>query len=71
MRASKAETLRRAVERTKLDRDANTELVEKMWIQFPALGEYERCVIDTENLTIGETVCAIKAKVADKSALLG
>lgn len=38
LRATKEETLRRAVERSKLDRKTNLELVETMWKQFCNLG---------------------------------
>ena len=47
LRASKEETLKRAVERSKLDRKTNIELVETMWEQFCNLGIYESNVIDT------------------------
>ena len=45
LRASKEETLKRAVERSKLDRKTNIELVETMWEQFCNLGIYESNVI--------------------------
>ena len=38
LRASKKETMKRAVERSKLDRKTNIELVETMWEQFPVWG---------------------------------
>ena len=41
LRASKKETMKRAVERSKLDRKTNIELVETMWEQFSGLGIYE------------------------------
>lgn len=41
LRASREITLRRAVERSKLDLKTNTELVEVMWEQFCDLGKYE------------------------------
>ena len=47
LRASKKETMKRAVERSKLDRKTNIELVETMWEQFSGLGIYESNVIDT------------------------
>lgn len=47
LRASREITLRRAVERSKLDLKTNTELVEIMWEQFCDLGKYEANVIDT------------------------
>ncbi len=70
LRASKEETMRRAVERSKLDRKTNIELVETMWEQFSNLGVYESNVIDTTTLTIKDTVSAIKEKVASGTALL-
>ena len=62
--------MRRAVERSKLDRKTNIELVETMWEQFSNLGVYESNVIDTTTLTIKDTVSAIKEKVASGTALL-
>ena len=70
LRAGREETLRRAVSRAKLSRALNTQLVETMWAQFQSLGVYERNVIDTTKLSIPETVAAIQAKIADRSALL-
>ena len=52
LRASKKETMKRAVERSKLDRKTNIELVETMWEQFSGLGIYESNVIDTTTFTI-------------------
>ena len=49
LRASKEETMKRAVERSKLDRKTNVELVETMWEQFCNLGIYESNVIETTN----------------------
>ena len=46
LRASKEETMKRAIERSKLDRETNIELVETMWNQFSNLGIYELNVID-------------------------
>ena len=63
LRASKEETLKRAVERAKLDRERNAALVETMWEQFANLGNYERNVIDTTDLSIRETVSAIKERI--------
>lgn len=62
LRASKEETLKRAVERSKLDRKTNIELVETMWEQFCNLGIYESNVIDTTTYMIvirqgGEWIC--------------
>ena len=61
LRASREITLRRAVERSKLDLKTNTELVEVMWEQFCDLGKYEANVIDTTEQTVSETVQSIKA----------
>lgn len=70
LRASKKETMKRAVERSKLDRKTNIELVETMWEQFPGLGIYESNVIDTTTFTIKDTVSAIKERVACGTSLL-
>lgn len=60
LRATKEETMKRAVERTKLDRKTNIELVETMWEQFSDLGDYEANVINTTNCSIEETVSLLK-----------
>ena len=70
LRAGKEETLKRAVERSKLDRKTNTELVETMWEQFCDLGDFEANVIDTTHYSVEETVSAIRKKIADGTALL-
>ena len=70
LRASKEETLRRAVERSKLDRKTNLELVETMWKQFCNLGIYESNVIETTTYSIKETVLAVKEKIASGTVLL-
>ncbi len=70
LRASKEETLKRVVEREKLDRKTNIELVETMWEQFSNLGVYESNVIDTTTYTIKDVASAIKEKVASGTALL-
>ena len=70
LRANKEETMKRAVNRAKLDRETNIELVESMWEQFYNLGIYEANVIDTTNFLIEDTVSAIKEKIASKTALL-
>ena len=70
LRASKQETMKRAVERSKLDRKTNIELVETMWEQFSSLGVYESNVIDTTTFTIKDTVSAIKERVACGTSLL-
>ena len=67
LRASKKETMKRAVERSKLDRKTNIELVETMWEQFSGLGVYESNVIDTTTFTIKDTVSAIKERVASSA----
>lgn len=66
----KEETLKRAVERSKLDRKTNIELVETMWEQFCNLGIYESNVVDTTNYSIQETVSAVQEKIASRAALL-
>lgn len=63
LRATKEETMKRAVERSKLDTTANIELVETMWEQFHDVGIYEPNVIDTTNLSIYDTVSIIKEKI--------
>ena len=70
LRASKEETMKRAVERSKLDRKTNIELVKIMWEQFSNLGVYESNVIDTTTFTIKDTVSAIKERVACGTSLL-
>lgn len=70
LRANKEETMKRAVNRAKFDRETNIELVESMWEQFYNLGIYEANVIDTTNLLIKDTISAIKEKIANKTALL-
>ena len=62
LRASKEETMKRAIERSKLDRETNIELVETMWKQFSNLGIYELNVIDTTTHSIKDTVSAVKEK---------
>ena len=70
LRAKKEETMKRAVERSKLDRDTNMELVETMWEQFCNLGIYEKNVVDTTDLSIGDTVLTVKEKIIRKACLL-
>lgn len=70
LRANKEETMKRAVNRAKLDRETNIELVESMWEQFHNLGIYESNVIDTTIFLIQDTVSVIKAKFASKTMLL-
>ena len=50
--------MKRAVERSKLDRKTNVELVETMWEQFCNLGIYE------------SNVSAVQEKIASRAALL-
>ena len=70
LRANKEETMKRAIERSKLDRKTNIELVEIMWEQFNNLGAYEKNILDTTQLSVEDTVSAIKEKVSNKSTLL-
>lgn len=70
LRAGKQETMRRAVGRLKLDRETNAVLVETMWEQFQNLGIYEGNVIDTTDLSVEDTVSAIRKKISDRTALL-
>lgn len=70
LRANKEETLKRAIERSKLDRKTNIELVETMWKQFNNLGTYEKNILDTTLFSVEDTVFTIKEKIANKSALL-
>ena len=70
LRASKEETLKRAVERSKLDRKTNIELVETMWEQFYNLGIYESNVVVRTNYSIQETVAAVQEKIASRAELL-
>lgn len=70
LRANKEETMKRAVERSKLDRETNIELVNVMWEQFSDLGVYEENVIETTTDTVDDTVTKIKEKIANKTGLL-
>ena len=70
LRASREETMRRALERPKLDNETNTELVKTMWEQFCSLGIYEANVIETTGQSISETVHAIKERIAGRTSLL-
>ena len=54
--------MKRAIERSKLDRETNVELVETMWKQFSNLGIYELNVIDTTAHSIKDTVFSSKRK---------
>ena len=62
--------MKRAIERSKLDRETNIELVETMWNQFSNLGIYELNVIDTTTHSIKDTVSAVKEKIVSGTALL-
>lgn len=62
--------MKRAINRTKLDEDANIDLVEKMWAQFNNLGSYESNIIDTTNQSTEQSVLTIKAVIEKKSSLL-
>ena len=68
--ASKEETMKRAIKRSKLDRETNNELVETMWKQFSNLGIYELNVIDTTTHSIKDTVSAVQEKIASKRTTL-
>ena len=70
LRAEKEETMKRAIERSKLARKTNVELVETMWEQFDNLGIYEKNIIDTTQLSVKDTVFAIKEKITNKTTLL-
>lgn len=70
LRASREETMKRATERLKLDRETNTELVEIMWEQFNDLGCYESNVLVTTDASVEETVSAIKKEIEGGTFLL-
>ena len=70
LRASKEMTLKRAVERSKLDRNTNTGLVETMWKQFNSLNEYKRYVLETTDLSINETILLVRETICKKLNLL-
>lgn len=70
LRASKAETMRRALGRHKLDSKMNAELVETMWGQWNALGRYEQNVIDTTEISAAKCAASIQEAVRAKSHLL-
>ncbi|TYP91371.1 putative kinase [Sphingobacterium allocomposti] len=70
LRASKEETLKRAINRSKLSEDSNFELVEKMWEQFTNLGHYESNIIDTTAQSIEQSISTIRAVIEKKSSLL-
>src|SRR5690606_39131075 len=68
LRATKEETMKRAINRAKLDKNTNIEIVEQMWDQFNNLGTYESHIIDTTNQTTKQSVSAIKAVIEKKSS---
>lgn len=70
LRAGREETMRRAVGRSKLDREANAKLVEAMWEQFSGLGGCERYVVDVTALSVSEVASLIKEIVANGTHLL-
>ena len=70
LRASEEETKRRAISRKKLDRQTNEEIVTVMWKQFCDLGDYERHVVDTELLSVSQTVLRVQEIVANRTMTL-
>ena len=66
LRASKNETMKRAINRSKLDKETNIELVEIMWEQFNNLGVYEVNAVDTTELS----VFLVKEKIRSKTFML-
>lgn len=70
LRANRETTLRRAVERSKLDRETNIELVEAMWEQFSHLGKYESYVIDTTECSVEKTVSLLQEQLKGRTKLL-
>ena len=70
LRATKEETMKRAIERSKLNKETNINLVETMWNQFNNLGKYESNVIDTTNSSIEETVLKVKTEINNKEYLI-
>ncbi|HIW79432.1 MAG TPA: AAA family ATPase [Candidatus Bilophila faecipullorum] len=70
LRANKEETMKRAIERTKLSKEMNVELVEIMWNQFAKMDNYESFVITTTDYSINETTSIVKKHIREKSHLL-
>lgn len=70
LRATKEETMKRAIVRSKLNKETNINLVETMWNQFNNLGKYESNVIDTTNSSIEETVLKVKTEINNKAYLI-
>jgi len=62
--------MKRAIERTKLTKETNIELVEVMWEQFAKIGDYEPFVINTTDYSIGKTVSIIKEHIKGRKHLL-
>ena len=70
LRANKEETMRRAINRSKLDNKTNIKLVEVMWEQFHDLETYEVNVIDTTNLSVKDTVLKVSME-AEQPTVFG
>lgn len=70
LRASKEMTMKRVIERSKLDRKTNIELVETMWAQFNSLNQYERYVVETTDLSADETIFRVRQAIERKTNLL-
>ena len=62
--------MKRAINRSKLDKETNIELVEIMWEQFNNLGVYEVNAIDTTELSISDVVSLVKEKIRSKIFML-
>ena len=70
LRATKKETIKRAINRSKLTREENIELVEVMWNQFNNLGQYEKNVIISTELNINETAEKIIKNIDNQTFFL-
>lgn len=70
LRASKEETLKRALQRSKLTKEENIELNEAMRNQFDNLGQYEAYVIDTTCLSADKTADLVLDGMEKKKFLL-
>ena len=62
--------MKRVINRSKLDKETNIELVEIMWEQFNNLGVYEVNAIDTTELSISDVVSLVKEKIRSKIFML-
>ena len=62
--------MKRVINRSKLDKETNIELVEIMWEQFNNLGVYEANAIDTTELSISDVVSLVKEKIRSKIFML-